>query len=1532
MAASDVTVVRADLLQRLKEGESCRLVLGPCPPELLADKDLMLKALEFNAYAVEYLAPPLLEELEIWMTATKQNFHALRSCSADLLGDKETALSLIEADAFALRYLSPELRSDREVVLQALKGTGLALEFASAELRGEREVVEKAVQKDGLALEFACLELQKDEAIALEAVKSNTAVIRILPESLSRSMSFLLQAAVAGGSSILRFVAPEFASDKVFVLHVIKSDCTALKHCPKELQDDPSLQLAAVKAGGPQGSAALELAPKALHTDRAFLLRCAKITPQALRLAPEELQKDRSFVMEAVRARGAALQFALFEFRMDHDVVLEAVKQDLGALATSDRPVSQWFQPLRRESHTGFQAKRLSGRVFRGRKGSVLPLPPRALEEFRNNEEQKQQQQQQQQQQQHHHHHHHRHRHRHRHRPRPRHHRRPRCGVIFAKRFEQKPKPLLFAMVAAPRPRASVVQRGQAAVRKPAAPSACDGPEPCTPVAHQEGSSEDQGCRLEGRYPISLVLAMVIMDLLPGIVEFRSASASDFLDFHTAVRWLLFSRIRTSGIAVNVAGPGLLWLLLSKWGYSARLAPQLLRGCPECFLFGGFLLRFLEECLSPRFLLTIMVFLKQVFVRVLMLSTAIYSRRWIADGFRKVVQLCSPRASTERSMAKKKASRSDLKEKIRNLEDQVECLKIAVQLAEKESGVCKCKICYEEEEVLEEGYALPGQVDIVFKLCPGSEVLEARNNFPVTLKLSLSQDGMYFAALGHLPPGRSSWNFRANYVRIQWTKTKELLAQAPKGVLGLFGQPCFDTSNLTFPNTEWQVPQVVVRPQNCFTAMLSKHCCHPLRPQCWGYNTLLAMACCAVSFEPSTSTCLVSNPKFPNSNQDCRGRPVNFFRTFGDGNELRLVVGGRIWQSPPHEINASLSVGCLFQSVVYLFHELHHLSRDAKFLQAMSTHQLHLYVRLFQELVLACDLEDDDFFQLSGLLPNQMLYLVWLTTGRRYDWLLDRIPRPSRPLIIDIGTAGGLETWLRDAQADLFVLLCLQWKREMTRVTRVTIANPLAANCSKSRLTRQMRTGKLKLLNAKISTGIGQDVFLGSSHALDFERAGEAELPRYESNRFEKKVHLPTTSCGDLVAKYGTPWYMKVDVEDATKICLDSLVRLPLEARPALISAESLDQRTLAPGCALHGASQLVESASGLFGDAAADVLTGLGDFRRVTAWSRWRMSKEVQLMRPATELLGRKGLQQQLKDDGYLYLQQVLPRDLVAAARKAVLAALEESGMVLKGENGKLNPEANCATDQGAVPASLARSPEMLALVESDELKQLMQEILGSEAVQTLDHKWLRAVGRGENSGFHTDSVYLNKGSREGLTCWIPLGDVDLRLGGLCVVGRSHCDPSFDKVRQTYSAIDVETAGIRGTGWFTEDPHEILSYGCPLLTAPFSMTDMVVFRLDTMHGSLSNGSQPGEVRISCDTRWYDANDPDGVDARYMGENPVGTATWWVNRHNKEVGCALEPCRHHAFCLRCSQRLVDLKEKCPLCREEVTGLTQTYVS
>ncbi|CAK9115794.1 unnamed protein product [Durusdinium trenchii] len=421
------------------------------------------------------------------------------------------------------------------------------------------------------------------------------------------------------------------------------------------------------------------------------------------------------------------------------------------------------------------------------------------------------------------------------------------------------------------------------------------------------------------------------------------------------------------------------------------------------------------------------------------------------------------------------------------------------------------------EDLVQRGYALPGELDVAFKLCPGSEILQAHNSFPVAVKLSLSHDGMYFAHVGHLRPGWSSWQFRANYVRVEWTKIKELQTQAPRGTLAFFGQPCGD-GNLTLPKGQWHLPRVVARPKGCFSTALSERCCHPLRPQCWGHNALLAFACCAVPYKQAgLSTCLVSNAKFPNANQDCRGHPLNFFRSFQDGNELRLVVGGRLSQQPFQAINASLSTGCLFQSILYLFHELHHLSRDAQFLEAISPLQLYSYARLFQEMMFACDLEEVQFFELAGLLPTQMLYLVWLTTGRRYDWLLDTVPRPPRLLIIDIGTAGGLDT-----------ALYLALGADVVSVE----ANPLASNCTSSRLTRHLRSRKLRLLNAKISTGVGREVFLGSSHALDFERAGETELPRYDANRYENRVHLHTTSCGDLVATYGTPFYMKVDVED----------------------------------------------------------------------------------------------------------------------------------------------------------------------------------------------------------------------------------------------------------------------------------------------------------------------------------------------------------------------------------------------------------------
>ena len=241
------------------------------------------------------------------------------------------------------------------------------------------------------------------------------------------------------------------------------------------------------------------------------------------------------------------------------------------------------------------------------------------------------------------------------------------------------------------------------------------------------------------------------------------------------------------------------------------------------------------------------------------------------------------------------------------------------------------------------------ELDVAFSLCAGSDVEEAVNGFGFALRMYISPDGMFYTHAATLRPGRQVLRVRTNFVLFQWqAPAREVSWNVTYfGTIGLFGRPCGNVETIVWPQNEWHVPRVKVRPNGCFPTPLAKHCCHPLRPQCWGHNHLLAFACCAVPYEPAfASTCLMSNPVFPNKNQDCRGQPLNFFRTFHQGNELKIVVAGRI--GTVSDVNASLAAGCLLQSVVYLFHELHHLSNSGEWLTAIPIHRLLGFVRLFQ--------------------------------------------------------------------------------------------------------------------------------------------------------------------------------------------------------------------------------------------------------------------------------------------------------------------------------------------------------------------------------------------------------------------------------------------------------------------------------------------------------------------------------------------------------------------------------------------------------
>jgi hypothetical protein len=247
------------------------------------------------------------------------------------------------------------------------------------------------------------------------------------------------------------------------------------------------------------------------------------------------------------------------------------------------------------------------------------------------------------------------------------------------------------------------------------------------------------------------------------------------------------------------------------------------------------------------------------------------------------------------------------------------------------------------------------------------------------------------------------------------------------------------------------------------------------------------------------------------------------------------------------------------------------------------------------------------------------------------------------------------------------------------------------------------------------------------------------------------------------------------------------------------------------------------------------------------------------------------------LARDGYLYLKGALPEADVTAARERVLRHLEEKGDVLEIDAARPRSDGvlreRCG--HGCIPFMEGRndvthSAELLNVFEGDAINRIFRGLLQCDDVRSFDFKWLRGMPRDGFTGAHVDRVYMGRGSESLMTCWVPFGDNPIELGALAVCSGSHRLESFAKLRATYGAMDHESDRLDGSGWFSEDPAEVLAL-CPggeWKTADFGPGDIVTFGMQTIHMSTSNTTD--RVRISADIRWQNAADP--IDPRYVGE------------------------------------------------------------
>lgn len=198
-----------------------------------------------------------------------------------------------------------------------------------------------------------------------------------------------------------------------------------------------------------------------------------------------------------------------------------------------------------------------------------------------------------------------------------------------------------------------------------------------------------------------------------------------------------------------------------------------------------------------------------------------------------------------------------------------------------------------------------------------------------------------------------------------------------------------------------------------------------------------------------------------------------------------------------------------------------------------------------------------------------MIWMVFL--GQVAQTVALRIPSNAEqilPLVFDIGMNSGVDT--------------AEYLRLGFRVVAVE-ANPVWAHQNSNQFAEAIKDRKLIIVNKAISMAEGQDISfyvpklrsnsskffhetnLGPDFHLDelasmnkLTACNHSLVPCSEESSIcscEEKV-VKTTTCGDLIEKYGKPHYLKVDIEGFDGNCIKDLARMPCHTLPSYLTFE----------------------------------------------------------------------------------------------------------------------------------------------------------------------------------------------------------------------------------------------------------------------------------------------------------------------------------------------------------------------------------------
>lgn len=256
-----------------------------------------------------------------------------------------------------------------------------------------------------------------------------------------------------------------------------------------------------------------------------------------------------------------------------------------------------------------------------------------------------------------------------------------------------------------------------------------------------------------------------------------------------------------------------------------------------------------------------------------------------------------------------------------------------------------------------------------------------------------------------------------------------------------------------------------------------------------------------------------------------------------------------------------------------------------------------------------------------------------------------------------------------------------------------------------------------------------------------------------------------------------------------------------------------------------------------------------------------------------ASDLSDKDALVERYKNDGYLYLPAFLDREKVLDIREAYMNLF--SPVIFKEgttrREGIFSGKFQYQPSQHGLPdhpaSQFVKTSQFIGFTHNVRLRSIASLLMQGTDIVQLKRKPFRHFYKGTHvaSRAHSDYTYLNDGTDNLLTIWIPLGDISMECGGLLYLkGSNKLDLSM--LREAVKKEGEEPSDDRPISNDLKAVSDIT--GSPWLYADFKAGDIVLHDPFIVHASLDCNTDV--MRLSTDVRFADING--GIDSRWLDD------------------------------------------------------------